>query len=302
MIYDDDEVEDMQFIPLDKVCAEKKDKSRIDNTDIYLRDIGREELLNAEQEIYYADLAQAGDLKARDMLIKANLRLVVSISKRYLNRGFVLSDLIEEGNLGLMKAITKFDTSKGFRFSTYATWWIRQSIERSMINQGRTIRLPVHINREVMILKKNTQQNEPRDESINMHLSRVLGKSLGKISEISVIAEQTVSLDVQVGEDDSKSKTLKECLCDPQAEDPFMFSMRSDMRSKIEGCIDYLKEQEQVILRKRYGFDGDPHTLGEVGLELGLTRERIRQIQERAIVKLRRILKWNGIKDSALQN
>jgi len=289
----------MEFILLDKIFSESSPRTTVDSTDIYLKEIGKVKLLTAEQEGYYARQYKLGDLKARDILIKSNLRLVVTNAKRYSNRGFLLLDLVEEGNLGLMKAVELYDPDKGFRFSTYATWWIRQNIERAMINQGRTIRLPVHINREVILLKRNTKQDCAHDEGAK-HLVMVLGKSINQIHALKQLSEHTTSLDCYVGGDDSKTKTIKECLVDNNAEDPFDISMQNDMRIKVEECIDYLQVHEQKILRKRYGLEGNPLTLEEVAKDLGLTRERIRQIQDRAQIKLKRIMRRKGIRKSIL--
>ena len=297
----------MEFSLLDNLLEEKVKKrprhKSYDETDAYLNEIGKIKLLKAEEELYYSRQYQNGDMSAREMLIKGNLRLVVSIARHYAGRGFSLNDLIEEGNLGLMRAVEKFDPDKGFRFSTYASFWVRQCIERGMINQGRTIRLPVHVNRQVMLIRRNNIEEDKHKASTNKRLSVILGKSMEQIDSIRLSSESIPSLDVEIGDGESKSKSLRECMADPDAIDPLDLMIITDMHDKMASCIGCLKKNEQIILRKRYGLNGqEPSTLGEIGSELGVTKERIRQIQERALVKLKRILRWRGIKRSILRS
>ncbi len=271
-------------------------KQESDPTQLYLIEIGASPLLSAEEEVYYARRARQGHEDARDHMVKCNLRLVVKIARRYLNRGLALLDLIEEGNLGLIRAVEKFDPERGFRFSTYATWWIRQNIERAIMNQTRTIRLPIHIIKELNVYLRKareiTQQldHEPTFEDI----AKALDKSPEDVNRLLRLNERTLSVDTPMGDD--TEKPLLEALADQNSEGPAEILEDKNMKGQLEDCLSLLNDKQRSILMRRFGLRGfEEATLEEVGIEVGLTRERVRQIQVEALKLLRSIMEDRGI-------
>src|SRR5579883_710411 len=264
-----------------------------DPTQLYLKEIGFSPLLSAEEEVYYGRLARKGDAEGRRKMIESNLRLVVKIARHYYNRGLEFSDLIEEGNLGLMRAVEKFDPERGFRFSTYATWWIRQTIERAIMNQTRTIRLPVHVLRELNTYLSTakelmkTQDREPTYQEI----ADALDKSINDVKNMMDLNERVVSLDMQVGNENSTGKSLVEALADKNATDPADILAAENLHTNLDKCLQELNEKQREVLCRRFGLEGyERQTLEEVGEAVGLTRERVRQIQMSALKSLREIM------------
>lgn len=273
-----------------------------DSVRMYLREIGQYPLLSGEEEVRLAKRIERGDKAAKRRLAEANLRLVVSIAKKYVGRGLSLLDLIQEGNLGLHRAVEKFDYKKGFKFSTYATWWIRQAITRAIADQARTIRIPVHmvetINR-YMRTQRELQQELGR-EPTNDELAKKLGVDLDKLEHIMKISQETVSLESPVGEDQESS--LGEFIEDKSAVSPEEQAIYQLMKGHVEESLSILTPREQKILRMRFGLDneeggGRTHTLEEVGKEFGVTRERIRQIEAKALQKLKKHEEASKLKD-----
>lgn len=273
----------------------------------YLREIRRAPLLSADEEQQTAMLARAGDFAARQRMIERNLRLVVSIAKHYLGRGLPMSDLIEEGNLGLMHATLKFEPERGFRFSTYASWWIRQNIERSIMHQARLIRLPVHVVRELNQVLKARKALEAEDSRAangeravsDEQIAARLGRPVREVSELLRLAEQPSSLDSPLTLDGSDS--LLESVADDQALDPPGQTLSHEAGELLERGLAALNEREREVLSGRYGLaDREPETLEVLADRLGLTRERIRQIQQEALVKLKRRMAREGVDRDAL--
>ena len=253
----------------------------------YLKEIGRVPLLTAEQEAALARAAQAGDEDARRKLSEANLRLVVSVAKRYAGRGLPFLDLIQEGNLGLIKAVEKFDYTKGYKFSTYATWWIRQSITRAIADQARTIRIPVHMVETINRMRQATNQlvyqngHEPTPEE----LAKAMDMSVERVREIQRMAQEPASLESPVGEEEDSS--LGDFVADENAEAPGKAADRAMVAQQINQALKSLTPREEKVIRLRFGLDdGRPRTLEEVGRDFGVTRERVRQIEAKAIRKL----------------
>jgi RNA polymerase nonessential primary-like sigma factor len=276
-----------------------KEKSvQLDPTQLYLKEIGFSPLLTADEEVYYGRLVKKGDEAARKKMIESNLRLVVKIARHYYNRGLEFSDLIEEGNLGLLRAVEKFDPERGFRFSTYATWWIRQTIERAIMNQTRTIRLPIHVLRELnMYLSAareltKTQSHEPS----SLEIANALDKSIDDVKAMMELNEYVVSLDMQVSNDNSTNKPLVEALADRNATDPTDLLADEYLHASLNDCLNELHEKQREVLCRRFGLAGyERQTLEEVGQAVGLTRERVRQIQMSALKTLREILAAHGL-------
>ncbi len=268
----------------------------LDATQLYLNEIGFSPLLSAEEEVYFGRLALKGDVPARQRMIESNLRLVVKISRRYINRGLSLLDLIEEGNLGLIRAVEKFDPERGFRFSTYATWWIRQTIERAIMNQTRTIRLPIHVVKELNVYLRAARElaqkldHEPTPEEIAEHV----GKPVADVEKMLGLNERVGSIDIPLGGDNEKS--LVETIADEDGRDPEQRLQDDNITGNLNKWLDMLPEKHADVLARRFGLRGhEMATLEEVGREIGLTRERVRQIQVEALKRLREILEENGL-------
>jgi len=262
--------------------------SGVDPVKVYLQEIGRTLLLTREQEVELARRIQLSDEKAREQLITANLRLVVSIAKKYIGRNMSFLDLIQEGNMGLMRAVEKFDYTKGFKFSTYATWWIRQAITRAIADQSRTIRIPIHMIetvREVQRLKKEYVREFGEAPDLGS-LSEQLGISSEKIRRVENVSQFTVSLERPVGDDEDD--TMGDFVSDEQATSPVKETLRSLLKDELQSAIDQLSEREQQILILRYGLKDDhQRTLKDVAKEFNITRERVRQIEIKALEKLK---------------
>ena len=280
----------------EKEISDNNDNNDTDVTRMYLNEIGFTPLLTAEEEIYYARRALAGDEIARKCMIESNLRLVVSIAQRYTNRGMALLDLIEEGNIGLMRAVEKFDPERGFRFSTYATWWIRQTIERSVMNQARTVRLPVHIAKEINICLKafyKLSQTLDHDPSYK-EIAKKLNKPIEKVKQIFGFNESIVSVDRNQFEQTGMS--LLEKIPDENNVDPLLSLQHHDIQKHILDWLSVLPDKQKIIVERRFGLNGSEiKTLKEIGEEIGITRERVRQIQIDALNQLRDTLKLEGI-------
>ncbi|MCG6899602.1 MAG: RNA polymerase sigma factor RpoS [Gammaproteobacteria bacterium] len=272
-----------------------------DPTRLYLNEIGASPLLSAEEEVRFARLAQQGDEDARNRMIESNLRLVVKIARRYMNRGLAFLDLIEEGNLGLIRAVEKFDPERGFRFSTYGTWWIRQTIERAIMNQTRTIRLPIHIVKEINTYLRAARtlaqrlDHEPSAEEI----AELLDKPLEDVERMLWLNERISSTDSTVMAD--SGKTLLDTLPDADAQDPSDTLQEEGVHSNLEECLTQLSDKQREVVERRFGLHGySVSTLEEVGQEIGVTRERVRQIQMDALKKLKRVLEQEGFSIEAL--
>lgn len=266
-----------------------------DVTRLYLSQIGFSPLLSAAEEVHFARLAQQGDAAGRRRMIESNLRLVVKIARRYMNRGLPLLDLIEEGNLGLIHAVEKFDPERGFRFSTYATWWIRQTIERGLMNQTRTIRLPIHVLKELNVYLRaarklaQTLEREPTPEDV----ARFLDRPLEEVQRLLGLNERVASADRPL--DGEGDRTLLDTIQDEQNVDPARLLQSADMQRHIELWLGQLSDKQRAVVLRRFGLDGsDAATLEEVGQALGVTRERARQIQIEALRRLRLMIEREG--------
>lgn len=280
----------------------ESDNSKVlDATQLYLNEIGFSPLLSADEEVFYARKSLKGDEAARKKMIESNLRLVVKIARRYVNRGLALLDLIEEGNLGLIRAVEKFDPERGFRFSTYATWWIRQTIERAIMNQTRTIRLPIHVVKELNVYLRASRElsqkldHEPSAEEI----ANLLEKPVEDVERMLSLNERVNSIDAQIG--NNGDKTLAETIPDRQASDPVTLLQDRDLSENIDHWLGELTEKQREVLCRRFGLRGyEISTLEQVGYEIGLTRERVRQIQVEGLKRLRDIMMQQGLDSHSL--
>jgi RNA polymerase nonessential primary-like sigma factor len=305
-IEEDLDVEDFVIdkrIGVDATLLQARSDSGFDATRVYLNELSRSQLLTADQEKTYGKRVLKGDREARKIMIESNLRLVVKISRRYLNRGLPLLDLIEEGNLGLIRAVEKFDPERGFRFSTYATWWIRQTIERAIMNQTRTIRLPIHIVKEMNTYLKVQRQlaqvldYEPSAEDIARHLD----KPVSKVEKMLKLNERVTSIDIPGGKD--FDQPLVDSLSDRESASPAEQLQEDGMKQNVATWVFQLPEKQREVICRRYGLCGyEDATLEEVAQELSVTRERVRQIQMDGLKRLKEILEVNGYSFEAIFN
>ena len=272
-----------------------------DVTQLYLTQIGAKPLLTPEEELATARLVCQGDFAARQRMIEHNLRLVVNIAKHYLNRGIPLLDLVEEGNLGLIHALEKFDPERGFRFSTYATWWIRQNIERGIMNQSRTIRLPVHVVKEINVVLRAMRHLESADrrDSTVERVAALIDRPVEDVRRILSLNEHIASLDAPLEID--PNHTIGEIIADESGADPETLFQESEIGSLVDDWLAQLSERQRSVIGRRYGLNGaDVATLDTIAGDLGLTRERVRQIQMEALERLRKILKRGNISRDSL--
>lgn len=303
VLLDDDGAEpDLEALAADEevttedVFTRDDSQRAMDATQIYLGEIGFSPLLSAEEEVYFSRLSLKGDQAARKRMIESNLRLVVKIARRYINRGLALLDLIEEGNLGLIRAVEKFDPERGFRFSTYATWWIRQTIERAIMNQTRTIRLPIHVVKELNIYLRAARElsqrldHEPTPEEI----AAALDRPVEEVRKMLKLNEKITSVDTPVA--GSSEKQLLDILADEKELGPETELQDADIRQHLVLWLEELNPKQREVLARRFGLLGyEPSTLEDVGREIGLTRERVRQIQVEALRRLREIVTHQGL-------
>ncbi|MCK5716617.1 MAG: RNA polymerase sigma factor RpoS [Thiomargarita sp.] len=307
---DDDELlKDLENVDKEETWASELaqhshfDYKALDATTLYLKEIGNAKLFTAEDEIKYAELAQKGDIKARNQMVEANLRLVVKNARNYQNRGLTLLDLIEEGNIGLIQAVAKFDTTKGFRFSTYATWWIKQSMSRAIMNQSRTIRLPIHIVKDInacLQARRSLSQTLAQEPTLEA-IAQKLDKPIKKVEKLLKLNEHVTSMDNPYL--NYSEKVLIDSVQDKHNPDPRKVLEDSNLIEKLKGCLSKLTEKQRIIIEWRFGLgDCDESTLEEVGKKLGLTRERVRQIQITALKHLREIFEAEGLSLEAVLN
>ncbi len=293
--FDGPALEDLEEVDTDEDLLSQEqyfDDASDDSVRLYLREIGKIPLLNAEEELALAQKVVAGDKKAKDKMAEANMRLVVSIAKRYSGRGLDFLDLIQEGNTGLLRAVEKFDPDKGFKFSTYATWWIRQAITRAIADQARTIRIPVHmvetINKLLRTQRRMTQELN-REPSIE-ELAKELEMEPEKVEYVMKIKQDITSLDAGVGRDgDEEDSVLRDFIEDEDSATPEESAASQLLKEQVQAILSTLSDREQKIIKMRFGLEnGKSHTLEEVGQEFAVTRERIRQIEAKALAKLRK--------------
>ncbi len=303
----DEELEEIEadtVDPIEEILAGQEElQKNLDATQLYLGEIGFSPLLSAEEEVYFARRALKGDEASRKRMIVSNLRLVVKIARRYNNRGLALLDLIEEGNLGLIRAVEKFDPERGFRFSTYATWWIRQTIERAIMNQTRTIRLPIHVVKELNVYLRAARElaqkldHEPTAEEI----AEALERPVEDVSKMLRLNERITSVDTPIGSENDKA--LLDIIADEKGHGPEEDLQDKDIKSSIVRWLQELNPKQREVLARRFGLMGyEPSTLEDVGAEIGLTRERVRQIQVEALRRLRDMLGHQGLNLEALFN
>ena len=298
--FDLDVVDDAELTKIQETESERLEVSSsqkvMDATQLYLGEIGFSPLLTAEEEVYFSRLALKGDMAARSRMIESNLRLVVKIARRYNHRGLALLDLVEEGNLGLIRAVEKFDPERGFRFSTYATWWIRQTIERAIMNQTRTLRLPIHVVKELNVYLRAARElsqkldHEPTPEEI----AEKLDKPVSDVSRMLRLNVRVASVDSMVaGESD---KALLDILPDTKNSDPESETQKNDINASLVGWLGQLNPKQKEVVARRFGLLGyETATLEQVGKEIGLTRERVRQIQVEGLRRLREIMTQQGL-------
>lgn len=282
-------------------ARENVTEGQLDATRLYLNEIGYSPLLTAEEEVYYARKAQKGEEPARMKMIECNLRLVVKIARRYMNRGLAFLDLIEEGNLGLIHAVEKFDPERGFRFSTYATWWIRQTIERALMNQTRTIRLPIHVVKELNSYLRTARQftqaqdREPTAEEI----AELMDKPVEDVKRILGLQENMGSVDSPIGKD--SDRVILDAIPDENNSDPAKLLQDQDLNRHLVIWLNQLNEKQRRVVEGRFGLNGSQmSTLEEVGSQIGVTRERVRQIQVEALGKLKEIMEKEGFSAEAV--
>tara|TARA_B110000503_G_scaffold17838_1_gene26049 strand:- start:302 stop:1231 length:930 start_codon:yes stop_codon:yes gene_type:complete len=295
-----DELKALSFVAKKKNKIESPTRRVVDATSIYLKEIGFSPLLTADEEVLYSRKLQQGCERSRQMMIVSNLRLVVKISRRYLNRGLELLDLIEEGNIGLMRAVEKFDPELGYRFSTYATWWIRQTIERGIMNQTRTIRLPVHVVKELNVYLRASRKlaqrldHDPTPEEIASEVN----KPIKDVLKILSLSERISSIDAQVADQD---KSLIDTVADISTLSPESHAETNDLSSALVGWLQQLPEKQKEVLVRRFGLmNHQEQTLEQIGSEIGLTRERVRQIQVDGLRRLRDLLHQHDLSSDDL--
>ncbi|MDB2373553.1 RNA polymerase sigma factor RpoS [Psychrosphaera haliotis] len=295
------EVEDAEETVEEEVVLKAEQPKNLDATQIYLSEIGFSPLLTAEEEVFFARKALKGCDASRKRMIESNLRLVVKIARRYNNRGLALLDLIEEGNLGLIRAVEKFDPERGFRFSTYATWWIRQTIERAIMNQTRTIRLPIHVVKELNVYLRTARElaqqldHEPTAEEIAAKLDR----PVEDVSKMLRLNERISSVDTPIGGD--SDKVLLDVIADDRLKGPELKTTNDDINDNIVHWLEQLNPKQREVLARRFGLLGyEPSTLENVGKEIGLTRERVRQIQVEALRRLKDMALHEGLNMESL--
>ena len=277
-----------------------------DITQVYLHEIGATPLLTATEELTLARAVRLGDFAARQHMIEANLRLVVSIARHYLHRGLPLDDLIEEGNLGLIHAIEKFDPERGFRFSTYATWWVRQSVERAIMNQSRTVRLPIYVIKELNIVLRAIRQldsdrgaNDDTPGAILEQVARLVDRPVGEIRQLLALNERSASLDSPLDIDPELS--ISDSIADEAAEDPLALFAQHETETLVADWMAQLTDRQRLVIERRYGLGGqDATTLDDISTAIGLTRERVRQIQMEALSKLRKRIALDGLTPESL--
>lgn len=298
------EIEATDTDPMEEILASQEETQKnLDATQLYLGEIGFSPLLSAQEEVYFARRALKGHEPSRKRMIVSNLRLVVKIARRYNNRGLALLDLIEEGNLGLIRAVEKFDPERGFRFSTYATWWIRQTIERAIMNQTRTIRLPIHVVKELNVYLRASRElaqkldHEPTAEEI----AQSLDKPVEDVTKMLRLNERITSVDTPIGSENDKA--LLDIIADEKGCGPEEDLQDNDIKCSIIRWLEELNPKQREVLARRFGLMGyEPSTLEDVGAEIGLTRERVRQIQVEALRRLRDMLGHQGLNLEALFN
>ena len=284
-----------------KTTGARRQSTDLDATQMYLSEIGFSPLLSAEEEVHFARLARKGDEAGRKRMIESNLRLVVKISRRYLNRGLSLLDLVEEGNLGLIRAVEKFDPERGFRFSTYATWWIRQTIERAIMNQTRTIRLPIHVVKELnSYLRAERELTQKLDHMPSPEeMALALDRPVSEAKRLCGLKDRVGSVDVPLAQDSDQN--LLDTIADTQALNPSDILQGEDLSSSIDEWLDELRVKQREVVVRRFGLRGhESATLEEVGREIGLTRERVRQIQVEALKSMRSLFEANGLSAESL--
>lgn len=265
------------------------------STDMYLREIGASPLLNKQEEIHYARLALQGDLSARHRMITSNLRLVVKIARRYIRSGMPVLDLIAEGNLGLMRAVEKFNPELGFRFSTYGAWWIQQTIERAIMNQNRTIRLPIHVMKKVnqCLKTKKTLTNNLNHEPTVEEIAHSSGKALPEVKKLMLLNERIISIDNSISSD--IQKPILDMMPGHEKDDPISHLMEAKLQKKLSFWLSHLHPKQRSVVERRYGLNGyDEMTLNSTGNSVGLTKERVRQLQSEALRSLKVLIKKQG--------